>query len=86
MPCWRIKTQIIRAAADAPVESRADLLSLGRLQLAPMLQGKTVRTIIPGWDQAGRGLLIWLNCGGLVADADQPGSIARRFRSGTRRR
>jgi hypothetical protein len=30
---------IIRAAADAPVESRADLLSLGRLQLAPMLQG-----------------------------------------------
>ena len=31
--------EIIRAAADAPVESRADLLSLGRLQLAPMLQG-----------------------------------------------
>ena len=30
---------IIRAAADAPVESRADLLSLGRLQLAPMLRG-----------------------------------------------
>ena len=30
---------IIRAAADAPVESRADLLSLGRLQLAPMVQG-----------------------------------------------
>jgi hypothetical protein len=29
---------IIRAAADSPVESRADLLSLGRLQLAPMLQ------------------------------------------------
>ena len=29
---------IIRGAARTPVESRADLLSLGRLQLAPMLQ------------------------------------------------
>ena len=30
---------IIRGAARAPVDSRADLLSLGRLQLAPMVQG-----------------------------------------------
>ena len=30
---------ILRAAADAPVESRADLLSVGRLQLTPMVQG-----------------------------------------------
>ena len=31
--------KIIRAAARTPVESRADLLSRGRLQLAPMAQG-----------------------------------------------
>ena len=30
---------IIRSAARTPVDSRADLLSLGRLQLAPMVQG-----------------------------------------------
>ena len=30
---------IIRSAARTPVESRADLLSFGRLQLAPMVQG-----------------------------------------------
>lgn len=30
---------IIRGAARTPVDSRADLLSLGRLQLAPMVQG-----------------------------------------------
>ena len=34
-----VDRDIIRGAARTPVDSRADLLSLGRLQLAPMVQG-----------------------------------------------
>ena len=44
---------IIRGAARTPVESRADLLSLGRLQLAPMVQGLNKT-------DDGSGLLEWV--------------------------
>ena len=71
---------IIRAAADAPVESRADLLSLGRLQLAPMLQGLNSLDDNSGLlDQAWARLADLVKLRRIGGGADQPASLLAAF-------
>jgi len=71
---------IIRAAADAPVESRADLLSLGRLQLAPMLQGLNSAGDNSGLlDQARARLADLVKLRRVGSDADQPATLLAAF-------
>ena len=72
--------EIIRAAADAPVESRADLLSLGRLQLAPMLQGLNSADDNSGLlDQARARLADLVKLRRVGGGADQPASLLAAF-------
>ena len=71
---------IIRAAADAPVESRADLLSLGRLQLAPMLQGLNSADYNSGLlDQARARLADLVKLRRVGGGADQPATLLAAF-------
>ena len=71
---------IIRAAADAPVESRADLLSLGRLQLAPMLQGLNSADDNSGLlDQARARLADLVKLRRVGGGADQPATLLAAF-------
>ena len=71
---------IIRAAADAPVESRADLLSLGRLQLAPMLQGLNSADDNSGLlDQARARLADLVKLRRVGGGADQPDTLLAAF-------
>ena len=73
---------IIRAAADSPVESRADLLSLGRLQLAPMVQGLNSADDDSGLvDQAWARLADLIKLRRVGADADQPASLLAAFQA-----
>ena len=72
--------EIIRAAADAPVESRADLLSLGRLQLAPMLQGLNSADDNSGLlDQARARLADLVKLRRVGGGADQPAILLAAF-------
>lgn len=72
--------EIIRAAADAPVESRADLLSLGRLQLAPMLQGLNSADDNSGLlDQARARLADLVKLRRVGGGADQPATLLAAF-------
>ena len=72
--------EIIRAAADAPVESRADLLSLGRLQLAPMLQGLNGADDNSGLlDQARARLADLVKLRRVGGGADQPATLLAAF-------
>ena len=71
---------IIRAAADAPVESRANLLSLGRLQLAPMLQGLNSADDNSGLlDQARARLADLVKLRRVGGGADQPAALLAAF-------
>jgi hypothetical protein len=71
---------IIRAAADAPVESRAVLLSLGRLQLAPMLQGLNSADDNSGLlDQARARLADLVKLRRVGGGADQPATSLAAF-------
>jgi hypothetical protein len=71
---------IIRAAADVPVESRADLLSLGRLQLAPMLQGLNRADYGSGLlDQARARLADLVKLRRVGGFADQPATLLAAF-------
>ena len=71
---------IIRAAADAPVESRADLLNLGRLQLAPMLQGLNRADDNSGLlDQARARLADLVKLRRVGGGADQPATLLAAF-------
>ncbi len=71
---------IIRAAADAPVEARADLLSLGRLQLAPMLQGLNSADDNSGLlDQARARLADLVKLRRVGGGADQPATLLAAF-------
>ena len=71
---------IIRAAADAPVESRAELLSLGRLQLAPMLQGLNSADDNSGLlDQARARLADLVKLRRVGGGADQPATLLAAF-------
>ena len=71
---------IIRAAADAPVESRANLLSLGRLQLAPMLQGLNSADDNSGLlDQARARLADLVKLRRVGGGADQPATLLAAF-------
>jgi hypothetical protein len=71
---------IIRAAADAPVESRANLLSLGRLQLAPMLQGLNSVDDNSGLlDQARARLADLVKLRRVGGGADQPATLLAAF-------
>lgn len=71
---------IIRAAADAPVESRANLLSLGRLQLAPMLQGLNSVDDNSGLlDQARARLADLVKLRRVDGGADQPATLLAAF-------
>jgi hypothetical protein len=71
---------IIRAAADAPVESRADLLSLGRLQLAPMLQGLNSADDNSGLlDQARARLADLVKLRRVGGSADRPATLLAAF-------
>ena len=71
---------IFRAAADAPVESRADLLSLGRLQLAPMLQGLNRVDDDSGLlDQAQARLADLVKLRRVGGGADQPATLLAAF-------
>jgi hypothetical protein len=73
-------SEIIRAAADAPVESRADLLSLGRLQLAPMLQGLNSADDNSGLlDQAQARLADLVKLRRVGGGADQPAKLLTAF-------
>ncbi|NBR79874.1 MAG: hypothetical protein EBT71_07580, partial [Alphaproteobacteria bacterium] len=68
------------AAADAPVESRADLLSLGRLQLAPMLQGLNSADDNSGLlDQARARLADLVKLRRVGGGADQPATLLAAF-------
>ena len=72
--------EIIRAAADAPMESRADLLSLGRLQLATMLQGLNSADDNSGLlDQARARLADLVKLRRVGAGADQPATLLAAF-------
>lgn len=71
---------IIRAAVDAPVESRANLLSLGRLQLAPMLQGLNSADDNSGLlDQARARLADLVKLRRVGGGADQPATLLAAF-------
>ena len=71
---------IIRAAVDAPVESRANLLSLGRLQLAPMLQGLNSVDDNSGLlDQARARLADLVKLRRVGGGADQPATLLAAF-------
>ena len=71
---------IIRAAADVPVEARADLLSLGRLQLAPMLQGLNSADDNLGLlDQARARLADLVKLRRVGGGADQPATLLAAF-------
>ena len=71
---------IIRAAADAPVESRADLLSLGRLQLGPMVQGLNSAEDNSGLlDQARARLADLVKLRRVGGGADQPATLLAAF-------
>ena len=71
---------IIRAAADVPVESRADLLSLGRLQLGPMVQGLNSAEDNSGLlDQARARLADLVKLRRVGGGADQPAKLLAAF-------
>ena len=71
---------IFRAAADAPVESRADLLSLGRLQLAPMVQGLNSADDNSGLlEQARARLADLVKLRRVDGGADQPAALLAAF-------
>jgi hypothetical protein len=71
---------IIRAAVDAPVESRANLLSLGRLQLAPMLQGLNSVDDNSGLlDQARARIADLVKLRRVGGGADQPATLLAAF-------
>ena len=71
---------IIRAAADVSVESRADLLSLGRLQLGPMLQGLNSAEDNSGLlDQARARLADLVKLRRVGGGADQPAKLLAAF-------
>ena len=71
---------IFRAAADAPVESRADLLSLGRLQLAPMVQGLNSADDNSGLlEQARARLADLVKLRRVDGGADQPATLLAAF-------
>ena len=71
---------IIRAAADVPVESRVDLLSLGRLQLGPMVQGLNSAEDNSGLlDQARARLADLVKLRRVGGGADQPAKLLAAF-------
>ncbi|MDC1120867.1 hypothetical protein OAT72_03295 [Alphaproteobacteria bacterium] len=71
---------IIRAAADVPVESRVDLLSLGRLQLGPMVQGlNSVEDNSGLLDQARARLADLVKLRRVGGGADQPAKLLAAF-------
>ena len=77
-----VDRDIIRSAALAPVDSRSDLLSLGRLQLAPMVQGLNKADDGSGLlEQARARLANLIQLRRTGGDIDQPETVLASFES-----